>query len=200
MSGCAAEKAAVRETMARDDRRLSVARREEAGRAVAAALAALAPFAGASVVGAYLALPDEVPAAPALAGCYARGQRVCVPAFDERQDTYGLVRLEPETETAAGKYGVAEPTRREWVAIDAVDAILVPGLAFDEKGARLGRGAGHYDRMLAHARAYKVGVTFECRIVTQLPVDPHDVPVDAIVTEQRTRVLRSRTDSSDAGN
>jgi 5-formyltetrahydrofolate cyclo-ligase len=73
-----------------------------------------------------------------------------------------------------------------------VDLVIVPGLGFDERGGRLGRGAGFYDRVLGGLRpaARRVAVAFECQIVPQVPMGEHDERVDAVVTEARTIVCR----------
>ena len=76
------------------------------------------------------------------------------------------------------------------IAPQGFDAILVPGIAFDESGNRLGQGGGWYDRVLAEApRALKIGVAFECQIVAQLPRESHDVRMDFVITERRCVVL-----------
>jgi 5-formyltetrahydrofolate cyclo-ligase len=62
--------------------------------------------------------------------------------------------------------------------------ILVPGRAFDRAGTRLGRGGGAYDRILAGLQAPKIGVAFACQLVENLPREPHDVPMDAVVTSR----------------
>ena len=66
-----------------------------------------------------------------------------------------------------------------------IDIILLPGVAFSRDGGRLGRGAGYYDRLLGHKgwRAKKTGICFDCQLVSELPVESHDHPVDCIVTE-----------------
>jgi 5-formyltetrahydrofolate cyclo-ligase len=63
--------------------------------------------------------------------------------------------------------------------------VLVPGVAFDLRGRRLGRGKGFYDRLLADAGGLKCGVAFDEQIVTEIPVEPHDVSVDCILTPTR---------------
>jgi len=69
------------------------------------------------------------------------------------------------------------------LAIPPLDAVIVPGLAFDCAGFRLGYGAGYYDRFLSHTAAHSVGLAFDCQLYDVLPSAPWDVPVQAIVTE-----------------
>ncbi len=79
------------------------------------------------------------------------------------------------------RYGIPAPTE-PWDG--AIDLMLVPALAFDKSGARLGRGGGYYDRALAEHTGRSIGVIREAFVVEQLPTEPHDKKVDAIITEK----------------
>jgi 5-formyltetrahydrofolate cyclo-ligase len=82
-----------------------------------------------------------------------------------------------------GALGVSEPVG--WAAATSPDLVIVPGLAFDRTGARLGRGKGFYDRWLGANPAVKaLGVCFKCQIVESVPAEPHDARVGAILTEE----------------
>jgi 5-formyltetrahydrofolate cyclo-ligase len=72
------------------------------------------------------------------------------------------------------------------VAVDQIDLIIVPGVAFDRDGSRLGHGLGYYDKLLARARpeTLRVALAFDCQIFPTLPTAPHDVPMHVIVTER----------------
>ena len=85
-----------------------------------------------------------------------------------------------------GRHGVPEPRGQDAIAPEALDLVLVPGVAFDREGARLGRGGGFYDRYLARidrTRTAVVGVCFEMQIRAQVPCEAHDARMDAVVTE-----------------
>lgn len=102
-----------------------------------------------------------------------------------------LFRLRDLSELTAGRFGILEPDpvlrdlsdRR--VAPEELDLLIVPGVAFDRRGGRLGHGFGYYDRLLARTRlrVLKIGLAFECQIVPLVPMEPHDVPLDAVITE-----------------
>jgi 5-formyltetrahydrofolate cyclo-ligase len=94
---------------------------------------------------------------------------------------------------AKGKFGTREPLESGVVSVSAAETILVPGVAFDRGGARLGRGGGFYDRLLGDATltARRIAVCFTCQLVERVPVEPHDVEVDAIVTEDGWIEVRS---------
>ncbi|MBW3667453.1 MAG: 5-formyltetrahydrofolate cyclo-ligase [Actinobacteria bacterium] len=87
-------------------------------------------------------------------------------------------------------FGMSQPVDRgEAVPVSHIDVFLVPGMAFDETGARLGRGGGHYDRVLAVRRkdSAAVGVTVEDRVIEAVPVHDHDQRVDWLATESGVR-------------
>lgn len=82
----------------------------------------------------------------------------------------------------AGQFGIMEPTPDAVSAGCDFDLILVPGLAFDRQGGRLGRGRGYYDRFLSRASGIIAGVCFEDQLIGTVPLDPHDVRMDVVVT------------------
>ena len=88
-----------------------------------------------------------------------------------------------------GKYGIEEPTAAS-VSPDEIDLVIVPAVALDAKGNRLGRGKGYYDRLLPQCpQAYKIGVALECQLLEELPVDPFDVPLDAVLTASNEIII-----------
>jgi 5-formyltetrahydrofolate cyclo-ligase len=93
-------------------------------------------------------------------------------------------------ELASGRFGLREPAG-EAIAIEKVDMFVVPGVAFDREGGRLGWGRGHYDATLAMARpdAVRVGLAFECQVVEKVEREAHDAPMHVIVTEVATHVV-----------
>jgi 5-formyltetrahydrofolate cyclo-ligase len=73
------------------------------------------------------------------------------------------------------------------VALDEIDCVVMPGVAFSQDGLRLGRGGGYYDSTLVRMpRAARIGVAFDVQVLPALPREPHDAPLDAVVTEART--------------
>jgi len=146
----------------------------------------LEKFRQAKVVALYLAMPDEVQTTPILTACHRLGQRVCVPAFDNRAGCYRLAWLTANDILAVGHWQIPEPAEPVWVAQpETVDLVLVPGLAFDANGHRLGHGRGWIDRLLEGLfSAYKVGLGFAVQIAARVPVAEHDVVMDAVVTEK----------------
>jgi 5-formyltetrahydrofolate cyclo-ligase len=113
---------------------------------------------------------------------------VVVPVSNTVKKTLLLSNLTCFDDLLPGAYGILEPKGKsiEEVSIDCVDLVIVPGVAFDVRGNRLGHGKGYYDSLLRNAAAVElVALAFEFQIVEKIPVEPHDVPVDIIVTEKR---------------
>jgi 5-formyltetrahydrofolate cyclo-ligase len=81
-----------------------------------------------------------------------------------------------------GRFGILEPSASTPVAEAKADVILVPGLAFDRSGVRMGRGRGYYDRLLADFQGVRVGVCFKESVLKQIPAEPHDALMDFIIT------------------
>jgi 5-formyltetrahydrofolate cyclo-ligase len=82
----------------------------------------------------------------------------------------------------ASAYGIMEPTGERFTDHEAIDVAIVPGMAFDTEGHRLGRGKGYYDRFLSHVPyLYKIGLCFSWQIVDCVPCDEHDIVMDEII-------------------
>ena len=112
------------------------------------------------------------------------GKQVALPRFVSEAGSYeAAVICHPVNDVQAGRYGILEPS---WFCSVAdpkrLDLVLVPGLAFDWHGHRLGRGKGFYDRLLATVSGKTCGVAFDIQLTPALPVEPHDVRLNCILT------------------
>jgi 5-formyltetrahydrofolate cyclo-ligase len=153
-------------------------------------LAALPEYARARTVMLYLDIRSEVRTRwylPTLWGEHGKG--AVVPYC--RAEELGLFRVTSLEELAPGTMRILEP-RPQWrdraercVAPDELDLILVPGVAFDRRGGRLGYGRGYYDKLLRRVRpdAAKIALCFECQLFAEIPSLAHDVRMDKVVTE-----------------
>jgi 5-formyltetrahydrofolate cyclo-ligase len=146
-------------------------------------------FARARIVLLYAAaFPEEVPTRGLLELCLNRGQTLVLPRVDlvgKRLHLHEVRELDRDLQ--AGCMNIPEPTlETPVVSPDHIDWAWVPGLAFDARGFRLGRGGGFYDRLLAELpdRAPRWSLALSQQCVERLPVEPHDLPVDAIVTPE----------------
>ena len=123
----------------------------------------------------------------------AMGRQVCVPWFDGVKEQYVASELRDITvDLKTGQFGILEPKPEAVrpIAGDQIDAALVPGLAFDETGNRLGRGMGYFDRILQDLRGVKIALAYDFQLVSEVPTDAHDTSVDFIVTEKRVIKIR----------
>jgi 5-formyltetrahydrofolate cyclo-ligase len=150
---------------------------------------ALPQFASARTVMTYLDIGSEVRTRAYLPELWQLGKRVVVPYCMARE--IRLFQLKNMDELSTGTWQILEP-KPEWLLrmdrrVDAaeLDLIVVPGVAFDRYGDRLGLGKGYYDRFLQRVRpdAVKISPAFECQLVDKIPVLPHDVRVDMVITE-----------------
>jgi len=118
------------------------------------------------------------------------GKRVVLPKVERESRTLLLYEIGSLEELAPGYMGIPEPSKaaeERPVDIDDVDAVIIPGAAFDPSGNRIGYGGGYYDRLLADLKR-KVPViapAYEEQVIDAVPVDPHDHKVDIIVTDRR---------------
>lgn len=155
-------------------------------------LAGLPEFIAARRVMFFVTFGSEVLTDPMIRTARAQGKEVAVPkTVPKEKRLIPSLLLDLEEDLAVGHYGVREPMPAALRPVDpaTLDLVIVPGVAFTEKGQRLGYGAGFYDRFLLLApQARRVAIAFDLQVVPWLPVGEHDLPVHTIVTE--TRVIR----------
>jgi 5-formyltetrahydrofolate cyclo-ligase len=115
------------------------------------------------------------------------GEDVALPSFLPGTNTYTARRIiDPARDLVIGKFGIREGADvSPEMELNQLDLVLVPGVAFDTHGRRLGRGKGFYDRLLAGVRGTKCGVAFDEQIVDAVPVGPQDIPLNCILTPTR---------------
>ncbi len=145
------------------------------------------PFQGASVVMVFLSMPDEIDTAEVILAARQRGATVVVPKVDWALCSMTAVELmEGGDGVAVSRSGVRNPVAGEPVDPGRIDLVVTPGLGFDRKGHRLGRGKGFYDRFLSGpaAKAMRCGFCFCEQVVESIPVTDADVPVHWLVTDE----------------
>jgi 5-formyltetrahydrofolate cyclo-ligase len=131
----------------------------------------------------YASLPREVDTLELIDQAFESGKSVFLPKI--QGDTIEIGRAESWEDLIEDKMGILEPR----FALEKgheiqMDVILVPGLAFDHEGNRLGYGKGHYDRLLKSLSGLKIGLAFKEQILDELPHAAHDVPMDIIITDE----------------
>lgn len=184
MDAAAQLKSHLRSAMRERRRRVPEDEAGRAGLALWLALRERPEFAAALVVGAFHPVRDEVPLLPVLEGILSSGKILALPKTAGNSLTFLAVKgLEGFTE---GPYGIPEPSQGKPLEPGALDLLLVPGLAFDRRGRRLGYGKGYYDRFLSDVpdRTVTVGVGYAFQATQNLPEEPHDRRLSALLTEE----------------
>ena len=135
----------------------------------------------------YAPVAKELDVWPLLTAALASGKTVAMPRFVPETGKYiAWAICDPTKDLVPGSFGIREPADHcAPLSTNRLDFILVPGVAFDLQGRRLGRGMGFYDRLLTTLRGTACGVAFDEQIVREVPVEPHDVPVNCILTPTR---------------
>ena len=132
-------------------------------------------------------MPDEADVWTLLEETLAGGRIAALPCYDAASNDYLACRVQnPQTEVGPGQFGIREPKAGcPEIPLERLGLILVPGLAFDLNGGRLGRGRGFYDRLLLQIRGVKCGIAFDEQIVEAVPMGKLDVRMDFILTPTR---------------
>lgn len=182
-------KSALRKQLLTARAALDPARRAECSRLIAEQLLADKAWAAAKSVMAYCSFPEEVATEMILARALRQGKRLLLPRCIAGENRFEAVEVRDlETDLAPTAFhGLVEPlpglkgTERP----EGLDMILVPGIAFDRRGFRIGFGAGMYDKFLsANSDPYRVALAFSLQVVEEVPIDTHDEPMHAILTEE----------------
>lgn len=144
-----------------------------------------AEFVRARCVALYAATPDEVATDAVFTAAMTAGKVVCFPKVVPEVRQLALYTVTTLATLRPGYRGIREPDDGVPVSPDQCDLVMVPGVAFDMAGHRIGRGGGYYDAFLAPIKACRMALAFECQLVECVPQERHDQSVDLIVTERR---------------
>ena len=169
---------------------LDGAARQAASQKIQEAVLAHPEWNRAETVALYLSLPDEPETRGILQAAISLGKRVVMPKIDLTEGlTWWLVKSAHFPKTPSLWEPSPEKTSR--IHVEEIGGFLVPGRAFDPKGARLGRGGGHYDRALSRRtrQAWVAGLFYSMQELPEIPQEPHDIPLPGVVTENGWRKL-----------
>ncbi|MBL9090846.1 MAG: 5-formyltetrahydrofolate cyclo-ligase [Planctomycetaceae bacterium] len=187
LSDMQARKKAIRE--AAHAARNALPNKDELSQGICEKFVALPEYAAAKTVMYYVDVRSEVRTRHYLATALTHGKRIVVPYCVDGE--LELFLLEDMNELAIGMYKILEPREElrarpeKRIRPDELDLIMVPGVAFDRRGARTGHGFGYYDKLLEHSRmdCPLVALAFECQMFPEIPTMPHDIFMDKIITE-----------------
>lgn len=188
------ERQALRRALAERRERLSFLEVEHASKVVSLRLLGLELFARAGKFALYAAVRGEIDLTDFASELLRRGKQTHYPRIEsETPPTLSFRRARPD-ELRAGRYRIHEPSPDHPVAeISDLDVVLVPAVAFDRQGGRLGFGRGYYDAALRpHPKPLRIGVGYHFQLLDRLPVQDHDEPVDVVVTPEELRATSAR--------
>lgn len=139
----------------------------------------------------FVPVADEPDVWPLFLEALGQGRTIALPRFSSESGVYESCRVgRIADDLRPGRFGILEPAPHCPVfPVKRLDLALVPGLGFSLAGGRLGRGKGYYDRLLAGVSGLKCGVAFDCQIAADLPMEPHDVRLNCILTPKRWHMV-----------
>lgn len=185
----AALKQQLRQELAAKRKAMNPAQLDSRGLKVQSRFLATPYYANARTVALYAPIKGEVPTRDILTAALSDGKIVCYPLSHVHGRILSFRAITSESELEPGRLGVREPaSSSDLIAVEQIDLFVVPGLGFSRDGKRLGRGGGYYDATLKAASelSRRVGLAFSEQIVTELPANADDVPMDLVVTENET--------------
>ena len=181
------DKAQLRQELQRILAGISDEQRKEKSRRACRKLIATPEFQNASTVMMYLSLPHELDTSEAILCAWQMGKTVVVPKVSWQQRHMIPVQINSlETGFSEEVPGLRNPTTGAPVPFEDIHLVIAPGLGFDRKGTRLGRGGSYYDRFFSNKelKAAKCGFAFAEQVIETVPVTEHDVPVDMLVSDE----------------
>jgi 5-formyltetrahydrofolate cyclo-ligase len=140
----------------------------------------------------YWAVPGEPDLGDLVAAALRAGKSVALPRYDTVCGAYQVCGVTaPENQLVLGQFAIREPSPEcPVIELKKLDLALVPGIGFTVNGWRLGRGKGHFDRMLAQVLGWKCGVGFDWQVVAEIPMEQHDIRLDGLATPSRWHMIR----------
>lgn len=136
----------------------------------------------------YASFREEVNTEIMIVEALDMGKTVALPKVNRNENRLTKHVVSGLEELSPGHMGIPEPPGGREIKVEDIHMLVIPGLAFDTTGARIGFGGGYYDRLLHRIKGKRViaALAFEAQIFDKIPDEPHDIPVDYIITEQRT--------------
>lgn len=181
----AATKSSIRETVRKRRDSMTAADVETKSKEIAEKLMALEEYRKAKAVMFYAAKGNEVQTREMIKAAIKEGKKVLLPVTNmEKKEIEAAVIEHYDRDLKKGAYGIMEPKEKSDVNEKLIDAVVLPGVAFDRQGHRLGYGLGYYDKLLRRlTNAAKIGLAYDFQIVDKLPRESHDERMGLIVTE-----------------
>ena len=134
----------------------------------------------------YISIKNEVNLCPYYKTLLAEKNLLYFPKFNTQTQYYDLYHVTDLNELKEGKYGILEPNHKAKRLEDPgkkIDFWMIPGIAFDKNGNRLGWGKGYYDTLLKNVKGIKCGICYDIQVINEIPVEKHDITMDIIISE-----------------
>ncbi len=171
----------LRKWIRSEKKKITLAEKQQRSKAIWQHLEKNDKFLSASVVLLYWSMDDEV-YTHEFVQKWAAQKTLLLPVVDGDN-----LRIKPftgiENMMISEQFGIGEPMGDDFDDLSKIDVIIVPGVAFDKKRNRMGRGRGYYDKLLSTNNAYKIGVGFDFQIQEAVPVEQFDIPMDCVISE-----------------
>lgn len=173
------DKKAVRSSIKVIKRTLTAEQKVASEFAVIEKIEQLQQFRSAQNILLYYSLPDELPTVDMLER-WSKVKNIYLPRV--KGDDLEILKYDKNT-LQTGAFNISEPAGEDVVSPEVPDLVIVPAVAFDKRGNRVGRGKGYYDRLLAGVNAFKIGVCYSFQVIDDFEPEVHDVPVDMVVCD-----------------
>ncbi len=162
---------------------ISESNKIEATNKVASAIEQLPYFKSASNILLYHSLPDELNT-HSMIDKWSAYKSIFLPRINDNE-----LEILHANNTQLGAFNIQEPVGSTIIPLSTINIAIIPGVAFDKNGVRLGRGKGYYDRLLCQCNVIKVGICYDFQLLEKLPSDSHDIPMDIVITPKQTLII-----------
>ncbi|KKU87797.1 MAG: hypothetical protein UY16_C0018G0002 [Candidatus Gottesmanbacteria bacterium GW2011_GWA2_47_9] len=189
------QKEDVRNEMGQKRRAMAMAVRRGADSRIVRKLLARREIGLANIICAYVSTSEEVDTKEIIIHLLRQGKQVVVPKAEGNELT--VYRIKSVDDLVPGGFGILEPKDNcQHADVSMIDVFIVPGIAFDRQGYRLGWGKGYYDRLLARVTVPKIGLAYATQIVSGLPHESYDIQMDVVITQEKTYGKKEQSDTS----
>jgi len=187
------EKGIIRKRLIAQRNTISAEDRQRKSQLIRDQLTQIPDFSTALTIMTYVSFASEVVTREIITHSLNEKKRVIVPVVDLGSHRLLLSEIGHHDELVPSTYGIMEPQQLRTVQLEQIELFILPGVAFDEKGVRLGYGGGYFDRLLGDKKQHQklIGLAFELQMQKELPYSPHDIFMNMVITEEKVRSFGS---------
>ncbi|MEW6380771.1 MAG: 5-formyltetrahydrofolate cyclo-ligase [bacterium] len=187
------EKEIIRKRLLAQRNKIPPSEREEKSQLIMGQLIQTPDFSRALSIMIYVSFTSEVMTREMIIYSLKVNKKVIVPVVDVGHHRLILSEIESFDELVPSTYGIMEPQHLRPVQAEQVDLFILPGVAFDDRGVRLGYGGGYFDRLFGSVEQHQklIGLAFELQMQKELPCAPHDILMNMVITEEKVRFFGS---------